>query len=188
MARNSTPGAAAVAAKRASVEGVATRIRYRVLMLTFILAFIMYLDRVCMGIAAPTIMREFNLDKITMGWSVSAFNWAYAMFQIPGGWMADRFGPRIVLAVALTWWSVFTAATGLAYNAMSLAVTRFFFGAGEASAFPASSRAIVRWLPMERRAFGQGFQHSGSRLGAALAPPIVVFLMAQWGWQAMFGV
>jgi MFS family permease len=185
MARNSTSGAAAVAT--AVVEGAPTNVRYRVLVLTFILAFIMYLDRVCMGTAAPTIMREFNLDKITMGWSVSAFNWAYAMFQIPGGWMADRFGPRIVLTVALTWWSVFTAATGLTYSAVSLAATRFLFGVGEAAAFPASSRAIVRWLPMEQRAFGQGFQHSGSRLGAALAPPIVVFLMGLWGWPWMFG-
>jgi MFS family permease len=165
---------------------VATKVRYRILMLTFSLAFIMYLDRVCMGTAAPAIMKEFHLDKVTMGWSVSAFNWAYALFQIPGGWMADRFGARIVLAGALTWWSLFTAATGLSFNALSLAATRFLFGAGEAAAFPASSRAIIRWLPLEQRAFGQGFQHSGSRLGAALAPAIVVFLMAGWGWRSVF--
>jgi sugar phosphate permease len=165
---------------------VPTRVRYRILMLTFFLGFIMYLDRVCMGTAAPAIMKQFHLDKVTMGWSVSAFNWAYAFFQIPGGWMADRFGPRIVLAGALTWWSLFTAGTGLSFNALSLAATRFLFGAGEAAAFPASSRAIVRWLPLNQRAFAQGFQHSGSRLGAALAPAIVVFLMAIWGWQSIF--
>jgi sugar phosphate permease len=186
MARNSTVGAAA-AARATIVEGPPTKVRYRVLVLTFLLAFIMYLDRVCMGIAQPEIMREFNLDKITMGWSVSAFLWAYAIFQIPAGWMADRFGGRIVLAGALAWWSIFTAATGLSVGAVSLAITRFLFGAGEAAAFPASSRAIVRWLPAEQRAFGQGFQHSGSRLGAALTPPIVVFLIAQWGWRWMFG-
>ena len=165
---------------------IPTTIRYRVLLLTFALAFIMYLDRTCMGLAAPTIMKEFHLDKVTMGWSASAFNAAYAMFQIPAGWMADRFGPRIVLAAALAWWSIFTAATGLSYNALSLAVTRFLFGAGEAAAFPASSRAIVRWLPVRQRAFGQGFQHAGSRLGAALAPTFVVFSIAMWSWQQMF--
>ena len=186
MARNATPTAAAVA-QAIIVEGAPTNVRYRVLILTFFLAFIMYLDRVCMGIVQPTIMREFGLDKITMGWSVSAFLWAYAIFQIPAGWMADRYGGRVVLAAALTWWSVFTAATGLSVGAVSLALTRFLFGAGEAAAFPASSRAVVRWLPAERRAFGQGFQHSGSRLGAALTPPIVVFLAAQWGWRWMFG-
>src|SRR4051794_20790529 len=89
-----------------------TIIRYKVLGLTFLVAFVMYMDRVCMGTAAPVIMREFGLDKITMGWSVSAFNWAYAIFQIPGGWMADRYGPRLVLALALAWWSLFTGATG----------------------------------------------------------------------------
>src|SRR5882724_2633204 len=135
---------------------LASRTRYRVLGLTFLVAFVMYMDRVCMGTAAPIIMREFGLDKITMGWSVSAFNWAYALFQIPGGWMADRYGPRVVLAGALAWWSLFTAATGLSFNAWSLTATRFFFGIGEAAAFPASSRAVVGWLPVRQRAFGQG--------------------------------
>src|SRR5213593_2582731 len=76
----------------------ASRTRYKVLGLTFLVSFVMYMDRVCMGTAAPIIMREFALDKITMGWSVSAFNWAYALFQVPGGWMADRIGSRLVLA------------------------------------------------------------------------------------------
>jgi sugar phosphate permease len=187
MAVKSTPSAAAATQATAVVESP-TNVRYRVLVLTFLLAFIMYLDRVCMGVVSPTIMREFELDKITMGWSVSAFLWAYAIFQIPAGWMADRYGGRIVLAGALAWWSVFTAATGFSVGAISLAVTRFLFGAGEAAAFPASSRAVVRWLPAEQRAFGQGFQHSGSRLGAALTPPLVVLLAAAWGWRGMFVV
>ncbi|HYP15034.1 MAG TPA: MFS transporter [Bryobacteraceae bacterium] len=167
-------------------SAVPTNVRYKVLNLTFVLAFIMYLDRVCMGTTAPTIMKEFGLDKVTMGWSASAFNWAYAMFQVPAGWMADRYGPRAVLAGALVWWSLFTAATGMSFNALSLAVTRFFFGMGEAAAFPASSRAVVRWLPLERRAVGQGFQHAGSRLGAALAPAIVVALMVRYDWRSVF--
>ncbi len=165
---------------------IATRVRYRVLGLSFFMAFLMYMERGAMGTATPTVMREFHIDKITMGWSVSAFNWSYALFQVPAGWMADRFGARIVLAGALAWWSLFTAATGFSFNASSLAITRFLFGAGEAAAFPAGSRAMVRWLPIEQRAFGQGFQHSGSRLGAALAPAIVAFLLAIWGWRPVF--
>jgi MFS family permease len=149
-------------------------------------AFIMYLDRTCIGLVGPTIMKEFHLDKVTYGWSVSAFNAAYAMFQIPAGYLADRYGPRIVIAAALAWWSFFTVATGLSFNALSLAATRFLFGAGEAGAFPASSRAIAPWLPVEQRAFGQGFQHSGSRLGAALTPAIVVSLMVLWNWRSVF--
>jgi MFS family permease len=123
---------------------------------------------------------------ITMGWIVSAFNWAYALFQVPGGWMADRYGARVVLAGAMAAWSAFTVATGLAFNAASLALARFFFGLGEAAAFPAASRALVRWLPANQRAFGQGFQHAGSRFGAAVTPPIVLYLIYQLSWHWVF--
>jgi sugar phosphate permease len=163
-----------------------TRVRYYVLGLSFIVGLIMFLDRACMGTASPMIMRDFGLDKITMGWSVATFNLTYSLFQIPGGWLADRFGSRIVLAVAIAWWSVFTAATGTAFNAVSLAVTRGLFGIGEAAAWPSASRALARWLPIHQRAFGQGFQHSGSRLGAAFAPTMVVFLIALSSWRAVF--
>jgi sugar phosphate permease len=160
--------------------------RHYVLWLSFVVAFLMYLDRACMGTATPIIMREFRLDKIAMGWSTSAFNWTYALFQVPGGWLADRFGSRLVLTVAIAWWSVFTAATGASFSAVSLAATRGLFGMGEAAAWPAASRALVRWLPVHRRAFGQGFQHSGSRLGAAIAPLLVVFLIARFSWPVVF--
>lgn len=163
-----------------------TRARYYVLVLSFLVGLVMFLDRACMGSATPMIMREFGLDKITMGWSVSAFNWTYALFQVPGGWLADRFGSRIVLSVAIAWWSIFTAATGFAFNASSLAVMRGLFGLGEAAAWPAASRSLHRWLPSRQRAFGQGFQHSGARLGASFAPTLVVFLIALSGWRGVF--
>src|ERR1700687_150931 len=174
------------AAATVDLAHAASRIRYRILGLTFLVSFVMYIDRVGMGTAAPMIMREFGLDKITMGWSVSAFNWAYAVFQVPGGWMADRYGPRLILGAALAWWSLFTAATGASFNAFSLTVTRFMFGIGEAAAFPASSRAVVRWLPVEQRGFGQGIQHAGSRLGAAITPALVVFLLYKTTWRWIF--
>src|SRR3954449_3851767 len=107
-----------------------SRARYYVLGLSFIVGLVMYLDRACIGAATPTIMREFGLNKITMGWSLSAFNWTYALFQVPGGWLADRFGSRIVLAAAITWWSFFTAGTGVAFSAGSLALMRGLFGMG----------------------------------------------------------
>jgi len=100
--------------------------------------------------------------------------------------MADRFGPRLVLAGAMTWWSIFTVATGFSFNAVSLAVARFLFGIGEAAAFPAASRALVRWLPVAQRAFGQGFQHAGSRFGAAVTPSIVVFFIIRLSWHWVF--
>ena len=178
-------GASKLAVEEAERKGPSA-VRYRVLGLTFLMAFMMYMERGAIGAATPSIMREFHVDKITMGWSISAFNWSYAMFQVPGGWLADRFGARIVLAASMLWWSVFTAATGLTFSVWSLAATRFLFGVGEAAAFPAGSRALVKWLPVARRAFGQGFQHSGSRLGAAIAPACVMFLIASSGWRIVF--
>jgi sugar phosphate permease len=180
------PGAAAAQTVASASAGHPTHVRYRILSLTFLVAFVMYIDRVCMGTATPYIMQEFGIDKIQMGWSASAFNLAYALFQVPGGWLTDRFGARIILGIAITWWSLFTAATGFAFNALSLGVTRFLFGMGEAAAFPASSRAVVPWLPAAQRAFGQGFQHSGSRLGAALAPLAVVALITRLSWHWVF--
>jgi sugar phosphate permease len=165
-----------------------TRTRYYILGLSFFVGLIMFLDRACMGTATPMIMKEFGLDKITMGWSVSAFNFTYSLFQIPGGWLADRLGSRLVLTAAITWWSIFTVATGAAFNAGSLAAMRALFGVGEAAAWPSASRALLRWLPVHQRAFGQGFQHSGSRLGGAVAPAMVVFLIAQSSWRVVFFV
>jgi MFS family permease len=152
-------GAQGYAAPSQRIDGQErpSRARHCVLVLSFIVGLVMYLDRACMGSATPVIMHDFHLNKIAMGWSVSAFNWTYALFQIPGGWLADRFGSRIVLTAAIMWWSVFTAATGGAFSAASLAVTRGLFGMGEAAAWPAASRSLLRWLPVDQRAFGQGF-------------------------------
>src|SRR5687768_5605130 len=93
-----------------------SRARHVVLWLTVAIYMITYMDRVCIAHAAPEISKEFGFDRITMGWIFSAFSWSYALFQIPGGWLGDRFGPRRVLPVIVIWWSVFTAATALAWN------------------------------------------------------------------------
>ena len=164
----------------------ATSARHVVLGITFIIAFIMYIDRSVMGAATPAIMAEFGLDKIAMGWTSSAFNWSYAVLQMPGGWLADRYGPRIVLAMAIAWWSLFTAATGLASGVTSLALARGFFGAGEAAAFPSASRSLVPWLPAGQRAWGQGFQHAGARLGGAVGPALVMLMMTRFQWRTVF--
>ena len=174
--------------QEATSSVTASHVRYEVLGMSFLMAFLMYMERGAIGAVAPTIMREFHIDKVTMGWAISAFSWSYALCQIPGGWMADRFGPRAVLGIAMAWWSIFTASMALSSNAISLAAMRLLFGAGEAAAFPAGSRALVPWLPLKRRAFGQGFQHSGARLGAAVAPAVVVSLIALSGWRTVFYV
>ncbi|MDA0203898.1 MAG: MFS transporter [Acidobacteria bacterium] len=165
-----------------------TRVRHIVLWLTVVAYLITYMDRVVISSAAPLIREEFGFDLITMGWILASFRWGYALFQIPGGWFGDRFGPRKALTAIVVVWSFFTAATALAWSAMSMAAFRFLFGLGEAGAFPTATRSLSRWMLPTERGFAQGVTHAGSRLGAALTPPIVVALMVAFGWRTPFFV
>jgi D-galactonate transporter len=160
--------------------------RWYILGLICLMYLITYLDRVNISTAAPEISKEFGFDKITMGAIFSAFVWAYAIFQVPGGWLSDRFGARPVLATIVAYWSVMTAATALATGWLSFIVIRFLFGAGEAGAFPGATRAMQVWYPRRERGLVQGLTHSASRLGAAIAPPLVVLIMTTLGWRSVF--
>jgi sugar phosphate permease len=160
--------------------------RWYILFLICLMYLITYLDRVNISTAAPVISKEFGFDKITMGFIFSAFAWSYAAFQVPGGWLGDRFGARNVLTVIVTYWSIMTAATAMAFSATSFFVVRFLFGIGEAGAFPVATRAMQNWYPKQERGFVQGVTHSASRLGAAIAPPIVVLIITAFNWQAVF--
>src|SRR5258706_7739357 len=128
-----------------------SRARYWVVVFVSALAGILYIDRVCISQAGGVIREEFKLSKEAMGTVFSAFTLAYALFEIPGGWLGDRFGVRKVLTRIVVWWSLFTAATGLAWNYSSLLVTRFLFGAGEAGCFPNTAKAYSIWLPAGER-------------------------------------
>jgi sugar phosphate permease len=154
-----------------------SRGRWYILGLICLMYLITYLDRVNISTAAPVISAEFGFDKITMGCIFSSFLWAYALFQVPGGWLSDRFGARGVLAAIVTFWSVMTAATAAAMGVTSFIVARFLFGMGEAGAFPGATRAMQLWYPRRERGLVQGVTHSASRLGAAIAPPIVVLII-----------
>jgi D-galactonate transporter len=160
--------------------------RWYILVLVGLMYLITYLDRVNISTAAPVISKEFGFDKVTMGVIFSAFVWAYAMFQVPGGWLGDRFGARNVLTIIVSYWSIMTAATAAATGAVSFVIIRFLFGVGEAGAFPGATRAMQLWYPAQERGFVQGITHSASRLGAAIAPPIVVLIMTTLGWQWVF--
>jgi len=163
-------------------------VRHRVLWLAVIVYMITYMDRVCISHAATEVRKEYGFDPVTLGWIFSGFNLSYALFQIPGGWLGDRFGPRRVLAAIVLWWSAFTAMTSWALGMWSMYVVRFLFGMGEAGAFPTATRALSFWLPASERGFAQGITHSGARLGAALTPPIAVALIASFGWRSVFYV
>ena len=163
-----------------------SRGRWYILLLISVMYLITYLDRVNISTAAPLISKEFGFSKVTMGVIFSAFVWAYAIFQVPGGWLSDRFGPRGVLAGVVGYWSLMTMATGAAFSSASFIVVRFLFGVGEAGAFPGATRAMQLWYPRGERGFVQGVTHSASRLGAAIAPPLVVLIMLSLGWRWVF--
>jgi sugar phosphate permease len=160
--------------------------RWYVLLLISVMYLITYLDRVNISAAAPEISKEFGFDKVTIGVIFSAFAWSYALFQVPGGWLSDRFGARRVLTGVVGFWSIMTAATAAAFSATSFIAIRFLFGIGEAGAFPGATRAMQLWYPQRERGLVQGVTHSASRLGAAIAPPVVVLIMSAWGWRPVF--
>jgi MFS transporter, ACS family, glucarate transporter len=163
-----------------------TRARYKVLGLLVVLASLTYLDRLCISIAGPAIMSEFNFSKVQLGYVFSAFTFAYAVFEIPSGWLGDRFGTRRALARIVLWWSAFTTLTAAAAGFYSLFVIRLLFGAGEAGAIPNSASTVSRWFPASQRGRAMGAVCIGHAIGATATPFIVFKLLAWQGWRWPF--
>ncbi len=160
--------------------------RHVVLAMIVAAYMITYMDRVNIASAVPVIQKDMGFSMITIGWIFASFRWGYAFFQIPGGWLGDRIGGRRALALVVVWWSVFTSLTAFAWNATSMGIFRFFFGMGEAGAFPIATRSLSRWMLPTERGFAQGITHAASRLGAALTPALVVMMMIRFGWRMPF--
>jgi MFS family permease len=167
-----------------------THKRNWVIVFAVTLAILAYIDRVCISMAAPDMSRDLGMDKVQMGTVFSAFGLAYALFEIPGGWLGDWMGPRRVLLRIVAWWSTFTALTGWAWSLSSLWVIRFLFGAGEAGCFPNLTKAFTVWLPSAERVRAQGIMWTFARWGGAFTPPLVVlvFRFMSWRWAfVLFG-
>ena len=147
---------------------------------------ILYIDRVAISAAKNAIGEDLSLSDTEMGWILSAFALGYALFQVPGGMMSDKLGPRKVITLIVSAWSLFTFLTGAIWNFISLFVVRFLFGAGEAGAFPGIARANFTWIPLQERGLVTGINFSGSRLGAAFAFPIITLLIDSVGWRFGF--
>lgn len=159
-----------------------------VLFVLCVLYFITYVDRVNLGTAAPLIRAEFNLSNAGLGIIFSAFAYPYAIFQIFGGRLADRFGAHKVLFCCCFITSLATILTGFAAGVVSMFCCRLLLGVGEGATFPSATRAMQDWVPAGRRGFAQGVTHSFSRLGNAITPPLVAFLMLLAGWRTAFFV
>jgi MFS family permease len=154
-----------------------TWVRYRVLAFLTVMTFVLYLDRVCLGQAAPLIQKELDLSDTALGFVAAAFTLAYAVFEIPTGRWGDRYGSRGVLTRIVVWWSFFTAFTGAATGLWMLLLVRFLFGAGEAGALPNSARILRQWFPESARGEAQGIVTTGMMIGGAAAPVASQFLI-----------
>ncbi len=160
--------------------------RYFLVLLMFLLSMLLYIDRSCISVAKTDIAETLQLTDTQMGWVFSSFALGYALFQTPGGYLADKFGPRIILSSVVAFWSIFTGLTAAAWNYSTMLIVRFLFGAGEAGAFPNMARAIYSWIPMKERGRVQGVNFSASRIGAALTMPAIAWLISLVGWQYCF--
>ena len=152
----------------------------------FLLSLITYIDRAAISSAKGAIAEDLSLSDQSMGVVFSAFALGYALAQVPSGWFADRCGPRLALTVVVSAWSLLTAWTGAVRGLASLLAIRFVFGVAEAGAFPGAARAFFNWLPAGQRGRANGIIFSGARLGAALAFPVMAWLIDRFEWRAAF--
>jgi ACS family glucarate transporter-like MFS transporter len=163
-----------------------THSRYWVVVFAITLAIVLYIDRVCIAEAAPAIAKDLKISKGQLGWVFGAFTLAYALFELPSGYLGDAFGPRRVLIRIVIWWSFFTIATGWAWNFLSLTSARFLFGAGEAGCFPNLTRALNTWLPAKERNRAQALLWMSARWGGAATPYLVLLVLGLVNWRVAF--
>jgi ACS family D-galactonate transporter-like MFS transporter len=177
----SAPGiAAATAAPRAS------RARFGILALITFATVLNYLDRAVLGVAAPSMTAELQISPVMMGILFSAFSWTYALAQVPGGMVLDRFGTRITYGLSLLFWSGFTLLHGLAQNIAGLMVFRLGLGVAEAPCFPSNSRVLSTWFPQHERARANGVYSVGQYAGLAFFSPVLFWIVGAYGWRTLF--
>jgi MFS transporter, ACS family, glucarate transporter len=168
-----------------------SRVRWFLVGWIFVLSAISYLDRVNISIAGSAIAAEFKLSNVQLGTVFSAFLFGYALFQTAGGCLADRLGPRRVLAAGVLWWGVFSALTAfvsprLAFALYALIGVRFLLGAGEAIMFPASNLFVSRWIPAQEQGIANGLVFAGVGVGAGVTPLLIAYIMVHFGWRWSF--
>jgi MFS transporter, ACS family, glucarate transporter len=166
-------------------------LRWVLIFWMFLMSSIAYLDRVNVSIAGGVIQKDFGLTNIQLGYVFSAFVLGYALFQAPGGRLADRFGPRLIIMLGVIWWGLFTTFTtmvpvGLGASIALLILVRFLLGIGEAVVYPASNRLVATWIPSVERGVANGFIFAGVGAGAGITPPLITYILINWGWRWSF--
>lgn len=168
-----------------------TSIRWILIGWMFLVSAIAYLDRVNISIAGPSIAQEFHLSNVELGGVFSAFVLGYALFQAPGGWLADRLGARRILMLGVIWWGLFTAAVTLLTPKVAglltiLIALRLLLGMGEAVVYPATNCVVAAWIPSSERGVANGIIFAGVGFGAGVTPPIISWLLTHYGWRSSF--
>jgi len=170
-----------------------SHVRWFLVIWLFVLSAVSYLDRVNISIAGGSIAEAYHLSDVQLGKVFSAMLVGYALFQTVGGRLADRFGPRRVLAAGVAWWGIFTALTTMVPANITGAlfifvVVRFLLGAGEAVIYPSANQFIARWIPTSERGFANGWIFAGVGAGAGLTPLLITQIMVRYGWRSSFWV
>jgi len=163
-----------------------TNIRHRIIGVTMLVAFILYLDRNCLGEIVKTVSfnSDLRLSEPEIGRILSAFYFSYAIFQVPAGWASDRFGARPMLTIYIVLWSLFTLTTGLAAGFAGMLAARLLCGMAEAGAYPTAMAMIRKWIPLTGRARASGMVALGGRIGGTLAPFLTIWMIVKMGgWR-----
>ena len=163
-----------------------TNYRWKVASLIFLVSFVAYMDRVNLSVATPVIMQEFGFNKIDMGFLQTCFFAGYALMQVPGGILADRFGLRKTGTFAILWWSLFTGLTAFAQGKFSFAASRLAFGLGEGPVFPSHRNACYKWFHHDEKGKASSAVLGGTFFGPVVGPIATVVLMGWLGWQGVF--
>ncbi len=162
------------------------RVRLEVAGMLFVTVAINYLDRSNLSVAATGLASELKLDPVHLGLIFSGFGWTYAFFQVPGGWLVDRIGPRALYASACGFWSLATLAQGFSSTFLALFGLRLLLGIFEAPAFPICNRLVTAWFPENERAGAIGFYTAGQYTGLAFLTPLLVLAQGRFGWRSVF--
>jgi len=165
--------------------------RWLLIFWVFLMSAVSYLDRINISFAGKWIQDDFGLTNNQLGWVFSAFVAGYALCQTPGGRLADRFGPRLMIGLGVVWWSLFTVLTawvpiGLSISLLLLLLTRVLLGAGEAVVYPASNQLVSKWIPTKERGIANGIIFAGVGAGAGITPPLITWIIGNWGWRWSF--
>lgn len=180
------------AAPAVSLESRRTNVRYLILAMLFIVTTMNYVDRATLSMAAPAMRKELGINPVSMGYIFAAFGWSYTALQIPGGWLLDKFGSRLVYFFGLFMWSIFTfmqGTVGFIFGGSAffiLCAFRFLMGAAEAPAFPANSRITSMWFPTHERGLASAIFNSAQYFALAAFNPIMGWILASYGWRQVF--